>query len=104
MMIEFLFYPLIGIVAGFLAGFFGVGGGLVIVPSLHFLYTTMGYSDEISIPLSLGTALACIVINSLSAISVHLKNKTIQKFIKILKLKKVSVIFQYLLLKYNMEM
>ena len=84
-MIEFLIYPLIGIVAGFLAGFFGVGGGLVIVPSLHFLYTRMGYSDEISIPLSLGTALACIVINSLSAISVHLKNKTIlwESFLKI---------------------
>ena len=85
MMIEFLIYPLIGIVAGFLAGFFGVGGGLVIVPSLHFLYSTMGYSDEVSIPLSLGTALACIVINSLSAISVHLKNKTIlwKSFLKI---------------------
>ena len=63
MMIEFLIYPLIGIVSGFLAGFFGVGGGLVIVPSLHFLYSRMGYSDEISIPLSLGTALALSLIH-----------------------------------------
>ena len=29
MTIEFILYPLIGIVSGFLAGFFGVGGGLV---------------------------------------------------------------------------
>ncbi len=76
-MIELLIYPLIGILSGFLAGFFGVGGGLVLVPALHFLYTQMGYSDDISIPLALGTALACIVINSLSAIPVHQRNKNI---------------------------
>ena len=76
-MIELLIYPLIGILSGFLAGFFGVGGGLVLVPALHFLYTQMGYSDEISIPIALGTALACIVINSLSAIPVHHRNKNI---------------------------
>ena len=76
-MIEFLLYPLIGVVSGFMAGFFGVGGGLVIVPCLHFMYKTLGYSDEISIPISVGTALACIIINSLSAVSVHQKNKSI---------------------------
>ena len=66
-MIELLIYPLVGILSGFLAGFFGVGGGIVLVPALHFLYTQLGYSDEVSIPTALGTALACIVINSLSA-------------------------------------
>ena len=76
-MIELLIYPLVGILSGFLAGFFGVGGGIVLVPALHFLYTQMGYSDEISIPIALGTALACIVINSLSAIPVHHRNKNI---------------------------
>ena len=77
MTIEFLLYPVIGIISGLLAGFFGVGGGLVIVPSLHFLYKTLGYSDEIAIPISLGTALACIIVNALSAIPIHHKNKTI---------------------------
>ena len=77
MTIEFLLYPLIGILSGFLSGFFGVGGGIVIVPSLHFLYKSLGYSDEIAIPISLGTALACIIVNALSAIPVHHKNGTI---------------------------
>ena len=77
MTIEFILYPLIGIVSGFLAGFFGVGGGLVIVPSLHFMYTSLGYPDEVSIPLSLGTALSCIVFNSISAIPVHNANKNV---------------------------
>ena len=76
-MIELLIYPLIGILSGFLAGFFGVGGGLVLVPALHFLFIQMGYTDEISIPTALGTALACIVINSLAAIPVHHRNKNI---------------------------
>jgi len=77
MAIEFFLYPIIGIISGLLAGFFGVGGGLVMVPALHFIYGYLGYNDDISIPLSLGTALACIVINSLSAIPVHNKNKNI---------------------------
>ena len=77
MTIEIFLYPLIAIISGFLAGFFGVGGGLVIVPSLHFLYSYLGYSDDISIPLSLGTALSCIIFNSISAIPVHNKNKNI---------------------------
>ena len=86
MTIEFLLYPLIGIISGFLAGFFGVGGGLVIVPSLHFLYSYLGYTDEISIPLSLGTALCCIIFNSISAIPVHNNNQNIswQNFSKLL--------------------
>ncbi len=67
---------LIGILSGFLSGFFGVGGGIVIVPSLHFLYKSLGYSDEIAIPISLGTALACIIVNALSAIPIHHKNGT----------------------------
>ena len=77
MTIEFILYPFIGLVSGFLAGFFGVGGGLVIVPSLHFMFTRLGYSDEVSIPLSLGTALSCIVFNSISAIPVHNANKNV---------------------------
>ncbi len=86
MAIEFFLYPLIGILSGLLAGFFGVGGGLVMVPALHFIYSYLGYDDEISIPLSLGTALGCIVINSLSAIPVHNKNRNISwsNFLKLL--------------------
>jgi len=86
MTIEFILYPLIGIVSGFLAGFFGVGGGLVIVPSLHFMYSSLGYSDDVSIPLSLGTALSCIVFNSISAIPVHNANKNVswRNFTKLL--------------------
>ena len=77
MTIEFFLYPLIGILSGFLSGFFGVGGGIIIVPSLHFLYKSLGYSDEIAIPISLGTALACIIVNALSAIPIHHKSSII---------------------------
>ena len=86
MTIEFILYPFIGLVSGFLAGFFGVGGGLVIVPSLHFIFTRLGYSDDVSIPLSLGTALSCIVFNSISAIPVHNANKNVswENFSKLL--------------------
>ncbi|MDD5461193.1 MAG: hypothetical protein PHG00_06120 [Methylococcales bacterium] len=37
---------LLGIVAGLLAGLFGIGGGLVIVPALVFLFSTQGFPTE----------------------------------------------------------
>ena len=40
--IEILLYIIIGGFAGMLAGLFGVGGGLIIVPCLVFIYTYLG--------------------------------------------------------------
>lgn len=51
-------YVIIGIVAGFLSGFFGVGGGTVIVPALLFF---AGFGQR----LAAGTSLAAIVAPSI---------------------------------------
>ena len=34
-MIDFLIFAVVGIVTGTMAGLFGVGGGLIIVPVMH---------------------------------------------------------------------
>jgi len=66
-----LLYPLIGCFSGFIAGLFGVGGGLVIVPLLFMLFAAQGFPPEHLMHLSLGTAMATIVITSLSSMRTH---------------------------------
>ena len=40
---EFLLYLALGACAGVLAGLFGVGGGIIIVPVLVFSFTLQGF-------------------------------------------------------------
>jgi Predicted permeases len=76
-MIEFLIFALVGIITGTMAGLFGVGGGLIIVPVMHFILTSNGVSEDIAIPLSIGTALACIIVTSSSAAYSHYKKNSL---------------------------
>lgn len=67
-------YGAIGIVAGVLAGLLGVGGGLVIVPALTYLFEAQGFPRQGSMQLALGTSLATILFTSLSSARAHHKN------------------------------
>lgn len=62
-----------GIVAGLLAGLLGVGGGIVIVPVLYFLFQSFGVSPESAILVATGTSLATIIPTSVSSIRSHNK-------------------------------
>ena len=67
----FASYLALGAVAGTLAGLFGIGGGLIIVPGLIFSFGLQGVSPEIAAHLAVGTSLATIVFTSLSSIRFH---------------------------------
>ena len=67
----FLSYLLLGALAGTLAGLFGIGGGLVIVPVLVYSFEYQGLSPDILTHLAVGTSLATIVVTSLSSIRAH---------------------------------
>jgi uncharacterized membrane protein YfcA len=64
-------YPLLGVFAGFVAGLFGVGGGLTIVPLLFMLFTAQQFPVEHSMHLALGTSMATIVFTSVSSMRAH---------------------------------
>ena len=64
-------YLALGACAGTLAGLFGIGGGLVIVPVLIFSFGLQGFSDDIAAHLAVGTSLATIVFTSVSSIRSH---------------------------------
>lgn len=66
-----LIYLLLGAVAGLVAGLLGVGGGIVIVPVLVFLFQAQGIAVANVMHLALGTSLATIAITSLSSVTTH---------------------------------
>ncbi len=66
-------YLATGAVAGILAGLLGVGGGLIIVPALVFIFAAQGLPDAIVMHMALGTSLATIVMTSTSSVRAHHK-------------------------------
>jgi len=72
--VELIIFLAIGASAGFAAGLFGVGGGLIIVPLLYVVFTQMGYGSEVIMHMALGTSLATIIVTSISSLMAHNKN------------------------------
>lgn len=66
-----LTYLMLGMGSGFIAGLFGVGGGLTIVPILLILFQAQGFPEGQLMHLALGTAMATIVVTSVSSMRAH---------------------------------
>ena len=64
-------YLAIGLIAGFLAGLLGIGGGALIVPILVFVFTAQHFPPEHLLHVALGTSMATIVFTSLSSMRAH---------------------------------
>jgi len=71
MPIEWLLYPLLGIVAGLLAGLLGVGGGLVLVAALALLLPSQGVAPDTAMHAALATSLASVVVTALASAYAH---------------------------------
>lgn len=81
MLSEILVYILIGSISGFFAGLFGIGGGLIIIPCLYFVFHYLGYDANVIMHLCIGTAMASIIISSLSSALAHHKKKAVLWFV-----------------------
>lgn len=60
-----------GVVSGFLAGLFGIGGGAIIVPVLYEVFRVIGVPDEIRMQLCIGTSLAIIIPTTIRSYAAH---------------------------------
>jgi uncharacterized membrane protein YfcA len=60
-----------GVVGGLIAGFLGVGGGIVIVPVLFWIFTSLKFPDEILMHMAIGSSLATIIPTSIASARAH---------------------------------
>lgn len=74
---SFLLYLIVGALAGILAGLFGIGGGMVIVPVLIFSFAAQGVPAEVLTHMAVATSLATIVFTSYSSVREHHRNGAI---------------------------
>lgn len=64
-------FALVGLAAGFAAGYLGIGGGFVVVPALLWLFLADPATATHAIHLAVGTSLATMLATSMSSIIAH---------------------------------
>lgn len=77
----FVAYMVLGAIAGMLAGLFGIGGGIIVVPVLVLAFNLQGINPEIVFYMAIATSLANIIFTSLSAIRTHHKKAAIEWYL-----------------------
>lgn len=78
MLITLALYLVLGAAAGIVAGLFGIGGGLLIVPVLIFSFGLQGMSPEVLTHAAVATSLATIVVTSISSVRAHNKRGAVR--------------------------
>ncbi len=68
---------LTAIPVGFVAGLFGIGGGLITVPFLYYIFELYGIDQKYLMHLAVGTSFAIIIPTSLVSVLTHHKFKAV---------------------------
>ena len=65
------------VVVGFMAGLFGIGGGLIMVPVLLYIFNFAGVEKTVVMHLAIGTSFAIIIPNSIMSSITHMRFKAV---------------------------
>ena len=71
-------YLLMGLFVGFFAGLLGIGGGLILVTLMVYLFTVQGFPEERILHIALGTSITSIVFTSISSLLAHHKHGAVR--------------------------
>ena len=63
------------VLVGFLAGLFGIGGGLITVPVLYYIFGSAGLNQAFVMHLAVGTSFAITIPTSITSTMTHMKFK-----------------------------
>ena len=66
-----------GISSGIIAGLFGVGGGIILVPSIVFTLEFLDYNQNITMHIAVATSLALIIPTAISSTWGHYKKNVV---------------------------
>ncbi|KZM51749.1 sulfite exporter TauE/SafE family protein [Labrenzia sp. OB1] len=66
-----------GLVAGIIAGLLGVGGGIVIVPVLFYMFTALKIESSVLMHVAVGTSLATILATGAASARAHYKRGSV---------------------------
>ena len=69
--VEWIEFGLIGALAGLLAGYLGIGGGLVLVPALTWVFSRDPATAPLAVHMAVATSLSTMLVSSLSSIIAH---------------------------------
>ena len=78
---EYTYYVILmvltAIPVGFVAGLFGIGGGLITVPFLYYIFGSLDIDQQYTMHLAVGTSFAIIIPTSIVSVLTHQKFKAV---------------------------
>lgn len=77
-LIIFCIFIVLGLISGIIAGLLGIGGGVIVVPALYFIFKSMGISQENLMQTAVATTLAITCFTALGSSYSHYKKRVVQ--------------------------
>lgn len=74
---EFLFFAIVGLLSGVVGALIGLGGGVILVPSLLFLGTALAFFPDLTPQKIVGLSVIMMVFTGLSSTLSYMKVKTV---------------------------